>query len=125
VEEWLGEKLILDMGQCLKSVSFDLDNQNWAFIKATMYAWTLGTTIGYGTFVPATDLGRALTVVYSSVAIPFFIWNLSLMIELLKGSVRPPWAIPSPWDRPLTTVLYCTVLYCTVRYGGVTRSLAD
>jgi len=67
---------------------YDIDNQNWVFIKAAMYAWTLGTTIGYGTITCETWLGKLFTIIYAVVAIPLFMWSLTLFIEMSRGSMH-------------------------------------
>lgn len=43
---------------------------NWDFWSATMFSFTVVTTIGYGTFAPATAGGRAFTVIYALIGIP-------------------------------------------------------
>jgi hypothetical protein len=44
--------------------------ENWDYGSSCMFAFTVLTTIGYGTFAPTTDGGRAFLVIYAIVAIP-------------------------------------------------------
>ena len=45
-------------------------DENWTFFSSCMFGFTLVTTIGYGSFAPATDGGKALLVVFSLFGIP-------------------------------------------------------
>ena len=43
---------------------------NWTFLNALIFSFTIITTIGYGTFTPSTIAGQIFLVVYSCFAIP-------------------------------------------------------
>jgi hypothetical protein len=47
------------------------DNEDhWTFTSASLFAFTVVTTIGYGTFAPTTDGGRLFLVVYAIFGVP-------------------------------------------------------
>jgi len=49
---------------------------------ASFFAMTIFTTIGYGTFAPSTDAGKAFTIVYGVFGIAIFSWFLTCMQNL-------------------------------------------
>ena len=53
----------------LKKDDFSL---NWDFPSAVFFVITIVTTIGYGTFAPATRGGKAFTVIFAFIGIAFF-----------------------------------------------------
>jgi len=60
---------LFDLFQDYSDVLSDA-SPNWDFWSATMFAFTVVTTIGYGTFAPSTAGGRAFTVIYALLGIP-------------------------------------------------------
>ena len=50
----------------------DPSNLNWEFPSAVFFIITIVTTIGYGTFAPTTDAGKAFTVIYAFIGIAYF-----------------------------------------------------
>jgi len=55
--------------------------EHWTLTGATFFAMTLVTTIGYGSFAPSTDAGRAFSVAYSVVGIVVFGQCLAVIIS--------------------------------------------
>ena len=54
---------------------------NWTFLNALIFSFTIITTIGYGTFTPSTIAGQIFLVVYSCFAIPLSGIALAKMVE--------------------------------------------
>ena len=67
--------------------------RNWDIFGSCFFCFTIVTTIGYGTFGPATQGGRAFTCVFLLLGIPWNVYtyaNLGKTItELIFGPVRP------------------------------------
>ena len=63
-------------------------NLNWHFPSALFFVTTIVTTVGYGTFSPVTDGGKAFTVVLALIGISYFGFVLTLVSEQLLHMVR-------------------------------------
>jgi hypothetical protein len=62
-----------------------LEPVNWGYSSSMFFAFTIVTTVGYGSFTPATPGGRAFTIVYALVGIPLmFVAFYNLCTLLLK-----------------------------------------
>ena len=48
-------------------------NGDWTFSGSTFFAFTIATSIGYGSFAPVTPGGRAFTIVYALFSIPLML----------------------------------------------------
>ena len=46
------------------------DTDNWTFVNAIVFSFTIVTTIGYGTFTPSTPGGQIFLVIYALIGIP-------------------------------------------------------
>lgn len=60
-------KQLQKAGANIPSESMDY---NWSYGSACMFAFTVITTIGYGTFAPVTTGGRIFTILYAALGIP-------------------------------------------------------
>ena len=78
--EWLGEH-----GDCIVKKR---DQIHWSFAGSAFYLLSIATTIGYGNFCPVTKGGRALTVVYSFLALPLFMCCLYTLVSVMEDGVR-------------------------------------
>lgn len=58
---------------------------NWDYSSSMFFAFTVATTIGYGTFAPVTRGGRIFTIFYACVSIPLM---LSAFINLCDVILR-------------------------------------
>jgi hypothetical protein len=78
----------------------------WSYTNALLYAWTTITTIGYGYIYPITTTGRALTIVYQIIGIPFTLVVLKdITFVLAKLLNMPGRAIGALWRM----FRYCTL----------------
>ena len=48
----------------------DTSDQNWEFSSASLFSFTVITTIGYGTFAPATAGGRLFLIIFAMIGVP-------------------------------------------------------
>jgi len=82
------KKLVWDMVPDPPSLEF----LNWDIASSVFFTTTLISTIGYGTFAPATGGGKAFTIIFSIFGIIFFGYVLSLtserVIELFNYAAR-------------------------------------
>ncbi|CAL1570098.1 unnamed protein product [Knipowitschia caucasica] len=56
---------------------------NWDLTSAMFYANTLVTTVGYGQSTPLTDLGKAFSIVYALLGVPFTMLVLTACVQKL------------------------------------------
>ena len=119
---------MLDQGLC--SIP-DPDRLNWAHPGAAFFAMTLSTTIGYGTFAPATDGGKAFTVVFGIFGIALFSWfltNQETVNELIEAAfwrrVKGRDVKPSATERIVVCIIAVFVL-CLIGCGIFTVSQAQ
>mmetsp|Transcript_21203 Transcript_21203/g.27373 ORF Transcript_21203/g.27373 Transcript_21203/m.27373 type:complete len:310 (-) Transcript_21203:267-1196(-) len=55
----------------------DPDSPNWGTPGAAFFCFTIMTTIGYGTFAPQTDGGKAFLIFYVMLSVPAFLFALA------------------------------------------------
>lgn len=55
--------------------------EDWRYLDAAYFTTTTLATVGYGDFVPRTDLGKGVTMIYQMLGIPIFLYAGSLLIE--------------------------------------------
>ncbi|GMR46786.1 hypothetical protein PMAYCL1PPCAC_16981, partial [Pristionchus mayeri] len=81
--------------------SEDLEqNIQWTFLPAMFYAFTLFSTIGYGTIACHTWLGRYVSIVYSCIGIPLMLLTIGDIGEVLqRRSCRLLTRLHSRWRR--------------------------
>jgi hypothetical protein len=65
--------------------------RNWDIAGSFYYCCTLCTTIGYGSFGPATDGGKLFTAVYTMFGIPMFLSTLALAGDFLPKQTFGFW----------------------------------
>ena len=53
--------------------------EHWRWIDALFFATCTITTVGYGNFVPATDLGKLFTIAYMLIGIGITLYCLSIL----------------------------------------------
>lgn len=94
---------------------YDEVDLKWRFPGASFFVTTVVTTIGYGSYAPATDLGKAFTCVIAIGGISWFGFILALLSERLEAAIIAIWwymrnclgHAPDPDDQPLpSTILF-------------------
>lgn len=55
------------------------DVEGWGYLDSAYFMVITATTIGYGDFAPATDLGKLITMGYSFIGIAFVFYLISLI----------------------------------------------
>ena len=60
----------------------------WTFNGAVFFMLTVMTTIGYGTFAPATDMGKLVVVAYGTIAMTLFGISLGVVGNCVEGLVE-------------------------------------
>ena len=63
--------------------SGDVVDFNWDRTGGMFFAFTVATSIGYGSFCPVTPTGRALTIIYAFVSIPLMLAAFTTMCNVL------------------------------------------
>ena len=66
----------------------DPNNLNWEMSSAIFFIITIVTTIGYGTFAPATDAGKVFTVVFAFIGIVYFGMVLGMVGDVLVVLIK-------------------------------------
>ena len=74
---------------------------DWDRTSSTYFAFTVATTIGYGSFTPMTQAGRFFTVCYALVAIPLLLLSYTSFIQLVLRALARRLAGKEA-DRPFT-----------------------
>jgi hypothetical protein len=59
------------------------EESNWSFLGATFFSLTVFTSIGYGTYVPVTQEGKAFTIVYAVIGIVMFAYVQANMHRMI------------------------------------------
>ena len=65
--------------------------EQWRYLDALYFSAATMTTIGYGDFVPKTDTGKMLTIVFAFSGIGSVLYGLSLMATNLIESRERAW----------------------------------
>ncbi|GMR33261.1 hypothetical protein PMAYCL1PPCAC_03458, partial [Pristionchus mayeri] len=82
------KKMLMTEGRYTGSAwhkSEDLEqNIQWTFLPAMFYAFTLFSTIGYGTIACHTWLGRYASIVYSCIGIPLMLLTIGDLGEVIQ-----------------------------------------
>ncbi len=55
--------------------------EGWRYLDAIYFCSTTLAAVGYGDFLPRTDLGKIFTIFYQFIGIPFFVYTTSLFIN--------------------------------------------
>lgn len=76
------EEIVADLGY-----SSDGPWRSWDFAGSLYYCFTLCTTIGYGSFGPATDGGMWFTVFFTLAGIPLMLYQLSVSGDAMLSFV--------------------------------------
>ncbi|XP_023227548.1 TWiK family of potassium channels protein 18-like [Centruroides sculpturatus] len=69
-------------------ISIDPEQPQWTFWGAMFYCCTVFTTIGYGNIAPSTKGGRAVTIVYAFIGIPFLLMVLADLGKLFTRAIK-------------------------------------
>jgi hypothetical protein len=59
----------------------------WDTLGASLFSWTIFTTVGYGQYSPKSDRGRGLVLIAAVVGIPAFIWTASVFVAPISELV--------------------------------------
>ena len=78
--DWLVEK-----GHCTVRAKGHLQ---WDFLGSLFYALTLASGIGYGSFGPGTLEGQMLTIFYSILSLPLFVYCVGTLADSFKHLVK-------------------------------------
>ncbi|MEM1429196.1 MAG: potassium channel family protein [Pseudomonadota bacterium] len=62
--------------------------EGWAWIDAAYFSTVTIATVGYGDFVPKTDIGKVFTMVYTLLGIGVFVAACSALAERLIRKAR-------------------------------------
>lgn len=64
--------------------------EEWRYLDALYFTVTTIAAIGYGDFVPKTDLGKIVTMFYEIIGMPLFIYTSALLVErrLMKKKLK-------------------------------------
>ena len=76
--------LLADAGAAEAFAGLDLEN-HWTFASSTLFAFTIVTTIGYGTFAPSTVGGQIFLVFYALLGIPVATMTLVYLADRALG----------------------------------------
>lgn len=57
--------------------------EGWNYLDSTYFVVMTATTIGYGDFVPKTDLGKIFTIFYSFVGVASVLYFISAINEII------------------------------------------
>ena len=74
--------LLVDIA-ALESGTMDQLVYNWDRSGAMFFAFTIATSIGYGTFAPLTASGRGFTIIYAIFAIPLMLTAFTSLCSVL------------------------------------------
>lgn len=55
--------------------------EGWRYLDAIYFCSTTLAAVGYGDFLPRTDIGKIFTIFYQFIGIPFFVYTTSLFIN--------------------------------------------
>ncbi|OIP53688.1 hypothetical protein AUK10_02075 [Candidatus Gracilibacteria bacterium CG2_30_37_12] len=55
--------------------------EGWRTFDALYFTVTTMAAVGYGDFVPKTDLGKSISMIYMMVGMPLFIYTSALLVE--------------------------------------------
>lgn len=81
------DRLLLRVLQAHRSGVSALQNtsqpSNWDLTSSMFYANTLVTTVGYGHSTPLTDLGKAFSILYALLGVPFTMLVLTACVQKL------------------------------------------
>ena len=67
----------------MEAGTMDELSYNWGYSGAMFFAFTVATSIGYGSFAPLTSFGRCFTIVYAVIAIPLMLVSFTKMCSAL------------------------------------------
>jgi voltage-gated potassium channel len=55
--------------------------EGWRYLDAIYFCSTTLAAVGYGDFLPRTDIGKVFTIFYQFIGIPFFVYTTSLFVN--------------------------------------------
>ncbi|TDH15303.1 hypothetical protein EPR50_G00030270, partial [Perca flavescens] len=103
---------------------------NWDLTSSMFFANTLVTTVGYGQSTPLSDTGKAFSILYALIGVPFTMLVLTACVQrimcplvlvpvrLLQRSGMEP--RPATWSCPgrfLDGIYFCFISLCTIGLG--------
>jgi len=83
----LAEFFLARLDTC-KSRSADYSQPRWTFEGATFFMMTIATSIGYGTFAPKTQLGKAIVVLIGHLSMIFYGVCLSALVNEVTAAIE-------------------------------------
>ncbi|XP_026996067.1 potassium channel subfamily K member 6 [Tachysurus fulvidraco] len=90
------------------------ENSNWDLASALFFSNTLVTTIGYGHTTPLSDGGKAFSIVYALIGVPFTMLVLSACVQRLMVplNLRPvaSWCRRFGWHPHTASTIHFVLL---------------
>ncbi|XP_018618092.2 potassium channel subfamily K member 1a [Scleropages formosus] len=95
-----------DQGVSVLDAESARDPWNWDFTSALFFASTVLTTTGYGHTVPLSDGGKAFSIIYSLIGIPFTLLFLTAVVQriMVFTTRRPVAYVHRRWGIPRSKV---------------------
>ncbi|XP_075257332.1 potassium channel subfamily K member 1-like isoform X2 [Convolutriloba macropyga] len=109
----------LDVHEFAADPHSDYVNPHWGYTGAFHFCVTTITTIGYGNFVPLSDSGKVLTVLYCILGIPLFFFVCSQFCKLFSFifySLRCKFHVDTSIPKKVAYYLFCILSIQTILF---------